>query len=579
MGNSAPNLFQKAPRRIFIIMLSTLIFNFFILVVLVVFFMVSGGVRNWESIQRQATLLLSHTLSRFNAERFQDLRYIATQDVCLQAVFNRSSAASERARDFFSLFQIRNRYYHVLMLVDDGGRVLTVSDQDGPQCRLLSDFAASPVYQRFISRIASNSEPAMSEILTDAGPEKYILLSHPLIADGRVLPGHHIVALMRSELFRSAIRFSEGFVMKNVVLADALGGVIVTAQGDFSYDIREIRGILRSSPDDKGLDKGFEQGYYRPSVQPGTLLITAKRLDSGYQLLVMQYLDKIWQLYLPSIVPVTLAIMAAIGAIGALAIYLIGRERRRWEKADALVADNAARLEAANRDLESFSYSVSHDLRAPLRAVTGFAAMLKEDHSTHLNEDGLRLLDTILDNARRMGVLIQDLLEFSRLGQRQLSIQDVRMASLAREVFEEIMTQNPDRTIDIVIGNVRNAKGDQSLIRQVFLNIIGNAVKFTRDNVTAKIEIGDFVEENTGITVYYIRDNGAGFNMQYADKLFRVFQRLHSDKDYEGTGVGLAIVERIISKHGGRVWAESSPGNGAVFYFTLDSVPVKQING
>jgi PAS domain S-box-containing protein len=227
-----------------------------------------------------------------------------------------------------------------------------------------------------------------------------------------------------------------------------------------------------------------------------------------------------------------------------------------------------AALQATNAELESFSYSVSHDLRAPLRAIHGFARILLEDHGTELDPEAQRLLGVIDGNTRRMGQLIDDLLAFSRLGRKDLERARVDMGELVRSAAEEARRTDTERTIDLVIApDLPPAGGDRDLLRQAVANLLQNAIKFTRDRPDARIEVGH--KADGGQTVYYVRDNGAGFDQRYAGKLFGVFQRLHRPEEFEGTGVGLAIVQRIVQRHGGRVWAEGKVNEGATFYITL----------
>ena len=224
------------------------------------------------------------------------------------------------------------------------------------------------------------------------------------------------------------------------------------------------------------------------------------------------------------------------------------------------------------RELEGFSYSVSHDLRAPLRAVDGFSRVLQKDYGRTLGEEGNRLLEIVRTNVQRMGTLIDDLLAFSRLGRKAIHPGHVNMDELARDVYDELKSAVSERQVNLTIRNVAPAWGDRNLIQQVFVNLISNAIKFTGERDIGKIDI--WSETKDELNMYCVRDNGAGFDMQYADKLFGVFQRLHSDEEFEGTGIGLALVHRIIKRHNGHIWAESEPDKGATFYFTLP--PTKQ---
>ncbi len=231
------------------------------------------------------------------------------------------------------------------------------------------------------------------------------------------------------------------------------------------------------------------------------------------------------------------------------------------------VAERTAQLEATNKELEAFSYSVSHDLRAPLRAMDGFSQAVVEDYGQQLPEEGRRFLETIRAGAQRMGVLIDELLAFARLSRQPLNTHNVDMDLVVRSTLEELRPEQGDRLVELRIGALRPCQADPALIKQVWINLLSNALKYTRKCERVVIEIG--CAEETDETVYFVRDNGTGFDMQYAHKLFGVFQRLHRAEDYEGTGVGLAIVQRIIHRHGGRVWAKSAVDRGATFYFTL----------
>jgi light-regulated signal transduction histidine kinase (bacteriophytochrome) len=231
------------------------------------------------------------------------------------------------------------------------------------------------------------------------------------------------------------------------------------------------------------------------------------------------------------------------------------------------VAVRTEQLEEVNRELESFSYSVSHDLRAPVRAVAGFSRILAKDHSPQLDSEGHRLLNIIQSEAARMGALIDDLLAFSRLGRKALQPIQLDMQSLASTVFDSLMANHTEIHPEVRMGSLPAAQGDRSLLVQVWSNLLANAVKFSSKVERPVIEVGAISEEDEH--VYFVRDNGAGFDPRYKAKLFGVFQRLHDASEFTGTGVGLALVQRIVTRHGGRVWADGAPGKGATFYFTL----------
>ncbi len=230
-----------------------------------------------------------------------------------------------------------------------------------------------------------------------------------------------------------------------------------------------------------------------------------------------------------------------------------------------------AELKSANAELSAFSYSVSHDLRAPLRAMLGFSAELQEDYAEALGEEGMEVLQRIRRAGERMSALIVDLLELSRMTSSDMLVQDVDMTAIAREVLAVLRQSDTNRHVEVGIEEGLTCRGDARLIRNLLENLLGNAWKFTARCESPTIQLGATVQ--SGRRVYYVRDNGAGFNMAYADKLFTPFQRLHTEEEYPGTGIGLATVRRIIRRHGGEAWAEGEPDKGATFYFTLALSP------
>lgn len=241
---------------------------------------------------------------------------------------------------------------------------------------------------------------------------------------------------------------------------------------------------------------------------------------------------------------------------------------------ESKVKQRTEQLEYANRELEAFSYSVSHDLRAPLRAVSGYAYMMKEDYGANLDPEGNRILDNIVSNAARMGNLIDDLISFSRIGRKEVSEQQVDMKGLVDSCLSEMESLNG---AEIKIGEMPLCYGDPSLLKQVWTNLIGNAVKYSSKRDHPEIEIGYRAGDDQ--EAYFIKDNGVGFDMKYAHKLFGVFQRLHSNTEFEGTGIGLALVHRIISKHGGRIWAQAAQGAGATFLFSIPNTNNHELTG
>lgn len=241
--------------------------------------------------------------------------------------------------------------------------------------------------------------------------------------------------------------------------------------------------------------------------------------------------------------------------------------QKAHDELEQRVMDRTVQLEAANKELEAFSYSVSHDLRAPLRAVNGFSRILLDDYAVALAPEAQRYLGLISDSGRQMGQLIDDLLAFSRLSRQPLAKQSVRPADLVRQALSDLRPALEGRRVDLAIDEVPACQADPALLKQVLVNLLANAIKFTSKREVASIHVGCRHENAT--PVYFVEDNGVGFDMRYADKLFGVFQRLHRAEEYEGTGVGLAIVQRIIHRHGGRIWAEAAVDQGTTFFFTL----------
>ena len=271
----------------------------------------------------------------------------------------------------------------------------------------------------------------------------------------------------------------------------------------------------------------------------------------------------------PAIVSVTALRDAQNAIIGYL---LIGTDNTARKQAEQQRAHYTEKLEAANKELEAFSYSISHDLRAPLRSLDGYSRILLEEHASQLPAEAQRYLRLVSDNAQQMGHLIEDLLAFSRLSRLPLNTRTVAPAEVVRQVLEELRTGQEQRNVEVTIGDLPACEADPALLKQVWVNLLANAFKFTRKRESACIEIGwtpPLAGERPVEGCYFVKDNGVGFDMQYANKLFSVFQRLHRAEEYEGTGVGLAIVQRIVHRHGGRVWAEAEVDKGATFYFTI----------
>ncbi len=280
-----------------------------------------------------------------------------------------------------------------------------------------------------------------------------------------------------------------------------------------------------------------------------------------------------------NVLVITIVLLALLVAT-KLILLVVLRDRQTVQAAlagsnlrlEQRVKARTSELEASNRELEAFSYSVSHDLRSPLRSIDGFSRMVLEENEGRLAPDSVRKLGIIQAGAVQMGMLIDDLLSFSRLGRVELKKRRVFTDGVVTEVIAELSQENPERKIEFVIRELPPCYADPILIRQVFRNLLGNAVKFSRLRTAARIEVGSIpaVPANDHMVTFFVRDNGAGFDMRYIDKLFGVFQRLHRMEDFPGTGVGLALVKRIVERHGGKVWAEAAVDTGATFYLTLE---------
>jgi signal transduction histidine kinase len=293
-------------------------------------------------------------------------------------------------------------------------------------------------------------------------------------------------------------------------------------------------------------------------LYPGLLSAVLAAAGIAFAVLVPQYSLAVskWEDILQLIVFVSVS----------LVISSLSEARHRSER---LLHTRTTELEEANQELESFSYSISHDLRWPLRAIDGYSRILLDEYGSRLDSKAQRYLNSMRTSTQQMDRLVEDLLAFSRLGRQPLKKQPVDLAELVRQALGELESQTEGRSVDITVETLPPTSADPTLLKQVFVNLLHNALKLTRTRPHAMIRVGHQEQGPSGIGVYYVQDNGVGFDMKYVEKAFAVFQRLHRPEEYEGTGVGLAIVHRIISRHGGRVWAEAEVDKGATFYFTL----------
>ncbi len=241
--------------------------------------------------------------------------------------------------------------------------------------------------------------------------------------------------------------------------------------------------------------------------------------------------------------------------------------KKAHDELEIRVKERTAELQTANEELETFSYSVSHDLRAPLRSIDGFSKMVQEDYSTILDEQGQHYLQRIRAATQNMGQLVDDLLDLSRIGRQPMKKKLINLETIIKKAYQALHPEWKDRKVNFTVQQCPSVSADPSLMLIAFMNLLSNSLKFTRKQTTTKIEVG--YKKKNGQTVFFVKDNGVGFDMKYADKLFAPFQRLHRAEEYEGTGIGLATVQRIIHRHGGQIWVESKSDSGTTFYFTL----------
>jgi signal transduction histidine kinase len=432
------------------------------------------------------------------------------------------------------------------------------------------DFYAEAVHREAMDRARDAGSPRatrMVYVLTEAPPGSNADLALrtgfvvylPVYKEGETLG---TVAERRRAL--------EGFVAGHFVIDGLLGGIFRGAF-DPAIDLEVYGGRdVATSPllyDSDGIKRAGEKGN-APLFTEGSRIEVAGREWSLYFATLPEFEEEV-ESNLPAFV---LASGVAVSLLLFGITWMLARSRHLAERASKDLVDANRELEGANRELEAFSYSVSHDLRAPLRAIDGFSRILVEDYSGRLDEDGEDYLGRVRAASQHMDNLIDDLLDLSRVSRGPLRKETVDLGALATGIIEELERSQPEREVEFVTEEGITAFADANLLAVALENLLNNAWKFTSREERARIEFGSTTDEG-GERVFFLRDNGVGFDMAYAGKLFGAFQRLHATEDFEGTGIGLATVARIVRRHGGRVWAEGDAGEGATFFFTLDGGP------
>lgn len=309
--------------------------------------------------------------------------------------------------------------------------------------------------------------------------------------------------------------------------------------------------------EDITLDERIPQEAYSPTFVKSLVMVPIRTLDP------IGAIGNYWG-YRHKATQEEVMLLQSLADITAVSLENI----KLYNELEKRVVARTEQLEDANKEMEAFSYSISHDLRAPLRSIQLYTDMLQTDYADQLNDAGKKLLGKLLNKTQNMEKLIKELLEFFRMGKKELVYQNISMHKMANDLIAVIKEEEKERDIQFIVHPIPNIPGDNTLLKQVWINLITNAVKYTAYKGKAIIEIG--AEEKATTVIYYIKDNGAGFDMRYADKLFKIFQRLHSQEKFEGIGIGLSFVHRIIQKHKGKVWAEAKEGQGATFFFELD---------
>jgi signal transduction histidine kinase len=463
-------------------------------------------------------------------------------------------------------------------IVDAAGTYWGDQDPVGPASALGQNFSAKDWYQGTARTGVAYVSAAY--VSADQGAPLVVAIADPVKADGRYAPAGQVVGILvvGYELNTTQRLFSD-FARDRGVLVEVTDqkGTVVAGGGAVPTRLVQdtsagVAGALKGKSSIASVSSNGQDAFaaYSPVADIGWTVVTSVLAS-----VALADANRL-RAYVVGITIVLLALLAA----AKLTVYLVFRDRQAINMALTgansglyqKVVARTAELEASNRELEAFSYSVSHDLRSPLRAIDGFSRLMLEEERAGLSSEAARRLGLIRAGAQQMGSLIDDLLSFSRLGRVELKKRRVYTTDLVNEVMGEIKLESPERHIDFVVGDLPPCHADPVLLKQVFRNLLGNAAKFTLPRPAGRIEVGGIAStnESKGMVTYFVKDNGVGFDMRYSDKLFGVFQRLHRMEDFPGTGVGLALVRRIVERHGGKVWAESVVDAGATFYLTLE---------
>ena len=563
---------------------------------------------------REASLraaALSERLSAHLAMNLSAVRFLAGQEE-LKTFLSRGDERSRNRAELTLDHFCSSLKDEVCYLMDSKGITLASTNRHAPDSFVGKDYSFRPYFS-----MAMAGTPTVYLALGVTSGRRGIYLSQPVI-DSPAAPPVGVVVAKASPEFLSIGKEDEGIW----TLTSPEGIIFASNRNEWLF--KSMKALLPEEREELSRSKQFGTGDWESigitAVGPGraqdargkVFILREAMVDNapGWKVDYLVALDKVVKDFSSPLIGTTGFIIAICSLLSftSLFLYLRGNreitQRIREEKAlmarhaeelkkkvaeldrevlerkkaqmevqelnltlEGQVVERTSRLKEANEEMEAFVYTVSHDLRSPLRGIGGLLGIIQEDFSGHFPPEARKLFAMISENCRRMAHLIDGLLAFSRLGRQQLAKQKTDAGKLVKDVLAELKREAEGRHVEFVVGEFPPCLADPFLLRVVFSNLIGNALKFTVRREIARIEIGSFGEGNRHI--FYVRDNGAGFDMRYSDKLFGVFQRLHSDREFEGTGIGLATVKKIIQRHGGSVWAEAEVNKGATFYFTL----------